>query len=109
MGILTLPLLAILVGSTYPMHRLSLPYLGKDAAIRQKSIRELGMFALVFGIFSQLLGLLGALQTLEEWGPVTLELLTQGVQTSFIPALYGLLIALVSRVITKARPGPKPD
>lgn len=107
MGILSLPLLIILFGYTYPLHHLPLPGLGKDAAIRLKNIRELGLFALVFGVLTQLLGLLGALESIEVWGSVTLELLLEGIRTSFIPAIYGLIIALLAVLLTHPRLTPK--
>lgn len=57
-------------------------------------IRELGLMAAVFGMFSQFLGLYGALESIRVWGEVTWPLLRSGIGVSFIPCLFGWGIGL---------------
>lgn len=61
-------------------------------------LKPIGLFTLVFGLFVQLLGLYGAFTAIEEWGSVSPEVLSIGLWTSSIPAFYGLLIFLLSRL-----------
>ncbi|OEK04402.1 hypothetical protein [Roseivirga misakiensis] len=66
---------------------------------RLKTIKSLGLFALIFGLFTQFLGLYGALQAIEIWGQVESKHLFDGIGISFIPMGYGLIIFLTSRII----------
>lgn len=61
--------------------------------------KSIGLFALVFGFFTQLLGLYGAFRAIKEWGSVSSTVLSTGLWTSSIPSLYGLLIFLFSYLV----------
>jgi predicted acyltransferase len=63
-------------------------------------INSLGLFALVFGILGQLLGLMEGLQAIEFAGSVSSSILAGGLFTSSIPTLFGLITFLVSRLAT---------
>lgn len=64
-------------------------------------LKSIGLFALVFGLFTQLLGLYGAFTAIKEWGSVSPVVLATGLRTSSIPSLYGLLIFLFSHLAQK--------
>ncbi|MEQ9405788.1 MAG: MotA/TolQ/ExbB proton channel family protein [Cyclobacteriaceae bacterium] len=73
-------------------------YLG---AVKKKAgdldlIKSIGLFALVFGIFGQLLGLFQAFQSIEMAGTVSPALLVGGLKVSMITTLYGMTIFLIS-------------
>ncbi len=59
-------------------------------------LKPIGLFSLMFGLFTQLLGLYGAFTAIKEWGSVSSTILSMGLWTSSIPSLYGLLIFLFS-------------
>ena len=100
MGILSLLLLLILIlciATTILMLRNS------EAAKGQVEqhityVKAVGLFTLMFGLLAQLLGLYGALSALEVWGSVTPAVLAQGLWTSSIPSIYGLMIFLLALV-----------
>ena len=102
MGLLSLVLLAMLVLATQPYHSL-LPAksFNKDRSIRNKSIRSLGLFALIFGVFLQLLGLYGALESIRDWGEVEAGLLYEGLWISAIPLFYGAIIFVIGWLLSK--------
>ncbi len=62
-------------------------------------LKSIGLFALIFGLFTQLLGLYGAFTAIEEWGSISSTVLSIGLWTSSIPSLYGLVIFLLSHLI----------
>lgn len=106
MSFLSLILLVILLLATQPYHGL-LPAksYNQDAATRRKSMRSLGLFALIFGIFSQLLGLYGALESIREWGIVEAEMLYEGIWVSATTLIYGAIIFVIS--LLTSMPVPK--
>ena len=69
-------------------------------------VKEIGIAALVFGIFYQVAGILqmlGFLQESPETGP---GIIYGGLKVSFIPTLYGMVIYFVSlilRIVQKPR------
>ena len=60
--------------------------------------RELGLFAIILGIFFQLTGLYQAFQAIELAGNISPALLAGGLKVSSIPSLYGMLIFIVTWV-----------
>ena len=81
-------------------------------------VKEIGAFALVFGLLSMLLGLRQMFSYLQEMADVTTEptsgifdlvspnVLFGGLKVSLIPVIYGVIIYLVSlvvRIIKKPR------
>ena len=101
MGILTLLLLTIIVIGTITsilMLRTKANY-PKQTQQLLGYIQSIGLFAFVFGLFTQLLGLYGALEAIKAWGYVSPAILSAGLWTSSIPTVYGLLILLLSYLI----------
>jgi biopolymer transport protein ExbB/TolQ len=62
------------------------------------AVLQIGIFSFFFGILGQALGLLEALQVIEQLGPISPSLVAGGVKVSMITTVYGLLIFLVSFV-----------
>ncbi|MGB0837215.1 MAG: MotA/TolQ/ExbB proton channel family protein [Flavobacteriaceae bacterium] len=58
-------------------------------------VSRIGLFALVLGVFGQLIGLYSAFSTLQEVGSVSPQMLYGGLRVSMIPTLYGALIFLI--------------
>lgn len=63
-----------------------------------KITQELALFALVFGILSQVIGLLGAFQAIESAGEISQGLLVAGLGISSYTTVYGLVIFLLARI-----------
>lgn len=69
-------------------------------------VKEIGAFAIVFGIFSSLAGIIQMLGTLQEIGNVETGVLCGGFKVTLIPSVYGMIIYMVSliiRIIEKPR------
>ena len=66
---------------------------------RLKYIKSVGLFALVFGIFGQLLGLYGAFSYIEAAGNISPQLLFSGLRVSAITTIYGVIIFLLSYLL----------
>ena len=100
MSILTCMAVAMLFVSSASLHYVTLriPQLSSQES-RLKLIKEISLSALIFGLFSQFLGLDGALEAIEVWGKVEAEMLTQGIKISSIPLFYGLIIFLIGRAL----------
>ena len=102
MGILTLIFIAMISvslinglpvlrgGSESPEH----------SARRIAYIRSVGLFALIFGLLGQLIGLFSAFQAIEL-GQVNVSptIMAAGFKVSMITTLYGLIIYVISLLI----------
>lgn len=68
-------------------------------------IKAAGLFAVVCGVFGQMIGLFQAFKALEHMGSVSTAMLAGGLKVSSITTLYGLfvyLIALLSWLVLTA-------
>ncbi len=66
---------------------------------RRSLIKSLGLFALVFGVLGQLIGLFSAFASIEQMGSVSPNMLAGGLKVSMITTIYGVLIFLCSLVM----------
>lgn len=69
-------------------------------------VKEIGALAIVFGIFSTLIGIIQMLGTVQEIGNVESAVLCGGFKVTLIPSVYGMIIYMVSliiRIIEKPR------
>jgi hypothetical protein len=62
-------------------------------------IKAIGIFAIVWGVFGQSIGLFSALQAIEAAGDISPSMIFGGLKVSMITTLYGLFIFLVSWLI----------
>jgi flagellar motor component MotA len=101
MGVLTLLLLIILlIAVVSVLHIIN----GKPVhAVRIRHqlnyLRSVGLFALVFGILGQMIGLYSAFQHIEAVGNISSSMLAGGLKVSSICTLYGMCIFLISYLI----------
>jgi hypothetical protein len=63
-------------------------------------IKAIGIFAIIWGIFGQSIGLFSALQALEGSPDISPAMIYGGIKVSFITTLYGTFIFLLSWLIT---------
>lgn len=101
MSILSLSLLAIIVMTILNIIRIA----GNryDPALQKFTvgdIKAVGIFAIVWGIFGQSIGLFTALQILESAPDVSPAMIYGGIKVSFITTLYGTFIFLLAWLIT---------
>ncbi|MEM9671811.1 MAG: hypothetical protein AAF992_04405 [Bacteroidota bacterium] len=101
MGILTLLLITIVMISVITAICITKNKAKNIDQVQQyfSYLKSTGLFTLIFGLFTQLLGLYGAFVAIEEWGSISSTVLSMGLWTSSIPSLYGLLIFLFSHLI----------
>ena len=58
--------------------------------------KEIGLFALIWGVFGQVIGLIDAFHAIESAGQVSQGLLAGGLRVSSYTTAYGLFIFLIS-------------
>ena len=63
-------------------------------------IKSIGIFAIVWGIFGQSIGLFSALKAMEAAADISPQMIYGGLKVSFITTLYGTFIFLLSWLIT---------
>ena len=71
-----------------------------------KWVKEIGIGALVAGIFATLLGLVQIFDAIQMFGDISLSVICGGLKVAMIAVLYGLIvyfISLILRVIQKPR------
>lgn len=93
MGILTLLFLGVLFSA------FKYAFSNNKAESNRDLIKSIGLFALITGIFGQLIGLFSAFQAIEMMGTVSPAILAGGLKVSMITTLYGILIYIVSFLI----------
>ncbi|WP_430816727.1 MotA/TolQ/ExbB proton channel family protein [Carboxylicivirga sp. RSCT41] len=100
MGILTL----LLLGSSAWMTYHFLAFIKSREADTGTALRfisygrSIGLFALIFGIFGQLIGFYDAFSYLETT-PVSPQVLSGGIKVSMIPTMYGIIIYIISLIL----------
>ncbi|MDD2294210.1 MAG: hypothetical protein PHD07_08395 [Bacteroidales bacterium] len=62
-------------------------------------VKEVGIMALVIGIFWQLLGLYYAADAVQSAGDIPVSLIAAGYKVSLIPIIYGCIVYFISLVI----------
>ena len=101
MAILTLIFLVILAISVYRGVQVLKGNIIHETTFRHQlaSVKSVGVFALVTGIFGQLIGLYDAFSYIEQAGNASPALLAGGLKVSMISTLYGIAIFLVSYLL----------
>ena len=70
-----------------------------DRRIKNKAlIASLSLFAVVWGFFAQILGLISAFDSIQAAGSISSEMLAGGLKISFIAPVFGLFIFLIGRL-----------
>ncbi|MEO9965382.1 MAG: MotA/TolQ/ExbB proton channel family protein [Reichenbachiella sp.] len=66
------------------------------AADQMEMIKSIGLFALIFGLLGQFIGLYSALQHISEVESVSAAILAGGIRVSSITSIYGMVIFILS-------------
>ena len=69
-------------------------------------VKEIGLIALAFGLMFTMISFMQAAQAIQELGDVAPNIIWGGVKVALIPAVYGIIvyiISLVIRIIRKPR------
>lgn len=70
-----------------------------DQQLKNKAlIASLSLFAVVWGFFAQILGLISAFDSIQSVGSISTEMLAGGLKVSFIAPVFGLFIFLIGRL-----------
>lgn len=101
MGILTFLLMIIIAITVYRTIQISKGRVDHWATFRHllTRIKSVGLFALMFGVFAQLLGLYQVFSHIEQGGEVAPPILAGGLKVSMIPTVYGVIIFLIAYLI----------
>lgn len=101
MTILSISLTVIIAASILNIMRLSKGnYDPGKQILTINDIKAIGVFAIIWGIFGQSIGLFSALQALEGSPDISPAMIYGGIKVSFITTLYGTFIFLLSWIIT---------
>ncbi len=101
MSVLSLALTTIIATTVLNIIRLSKDnYKPEKQILTIKDIKAIGVFAIVWGIFGQSIGLFSALQAIEAAGDISPAMIYGGLKVSMITTLYGTFIFLFSWLIT---------
>lgn len=63
-----------------------------------KLISSISLFAIVWGVFGQVLGLISAFDAIEAAGNISPSILAAGLKVSFLPTAFGMLVFLIGRI-----------
>ncbi|MBL0682580.1 MotA/TolQ/ExbB proton channel family protein [Aquimarina mytili] len=63
-------------------------------------INSIGLFTMVWGVLGQLVGLVEAFDTIEKLGEISASMLAGGLKISALPTIFGILVFVISRIIT---------
>lgn len=72
--------------------------LKKDDSKTLSLISSIGLFALIWGVFGQLLGLLQVFDYIQTAGETPTTVLAGGLKVSMLPTIFGVIIFLISRL-----------
>ena len=61
-------------------------------------VSSLSLFAVVWGVLGQVIGLIAGFDAIEAAGSVSPGILAGGLKVSFIPLAFGLVIYLIARL-----------
>lgn len=61
-------------------------------------ISSVSLFALVWGFLSQLVGLIGAFDSIESYDNISPEILAGGIKVSILSPAFGMVVFLIARV-----------
>lgn len=101
MGIMSILFLVMVVWITYHMSK----YLLAEVPCKEKTIgkieegKAIGLFALIFGILSQLLGAYHLFNLLTETDDIAPSILFRGIKVSMIVPIYGIIIYLITLIL----------
>jgi biopolymer transport protein ExbB/TolQ len=101
MTILSISFTLIIAASILNIMRLSKGnYNSEKQSLTISDIKAIGIFAIVWGIFGQSIGLFSAFQAIEAAGDISPAMIYGGLKVSMITTLYGTFIFLISWLIT---------
>ncbi|MEO9805678.1 MAG: MotA/TolQ/ExbB proton channel family protein [Reichenbachiella sp.] len=94
-GILFMSILTIILGTNCGIFIFHLMKKTTDES-QISLIKSVGLFALVFGLLGQFIGLYSALQHLSTVESVSSTILAGGIRVSSITTIYGMIIFVIS-------------
>ncbi|MCE7994601.1 MAG: MotA/TolQ/ExbB proton channel family protein [Roseivirga sp.] len=92
MGIITISALAMLTLAVLCLRALLMGQISDQLVTKIGRIREIGLFALVIGLFASTLDLVAAFSAIQMAGDITMSLLAAGLKLTMISTVYGLMV-----------------
>jgi len=100
MTVLSLAFTSIIAATVLNIVRLVKGSYSSKQILAINDVKAIGVFAIVWGIFGQSIGLFSALQALEGSPDISPAMIYGGLKMSFITTLYGMFIFILSWIIT---------
>jgi biopolymer transport protein ExbB/TolQ len=95
MSLLTIVFLAAIVVAVLPLVKPSTEESLSKKEKNLKTVKSLGLFALVLGMLGQFIGLFEAFRVIESGVTISPAMLAGGVKVSMITSIYGMLIFVI--------------
>jgi hypothetical protein len=96
MGILSIVLLAVFIVAILAILKKDQP----EATVgKLDTVKSLGLFALVFGMLGQFIGLFSAFEVISTGMEISPAMMAGGVKVSMITSIYGMIIFVISYLI----------
>lgn len=99
MGGITLLAIVLVSFAIYTFTRMNSSLSSENRMKHFRILKEMGLLALVFGLFSMCISFTGMFAAIEQAGDVSSAVLAGGMKVMMIPVVYGFIIFLLSRVI----------
>lgn len=100
MGIITISALIMLTLSVLNLRSILTGNAGGDSDVRHRRIKEVGLFALIIGLFASTLDLVAMFSAIEMAGDISMGLLAAGLKLTMITTVYGLIVYALSVLIS---------
>ena len=71
---------------------------GDENGKTRKLVASLSLFALVWGFLGQIIGLIGAFDSIEAYGSVSHEVLASGLKVALLSPAFGMVTFLIARL-----------
>lgn len=71
---------------------------GDEKGVLKKTVHHISLFALVWGFLGQMIGLIGAFDSISESGPVSSSILAGGLKVALLCPTFGMVVFLIARL-----------
>jgi hypothetical protein len=99
MGVITAIAVMMLIYSFINLRVIFTKRTGDNTFRNINGIKELGLLAFILGVLASTLDLMGAFGAIKLASNVSMAVLAGGLQLTFIPMIYGLIVYLLALLI----------
>lgn len=92
MGIITISTVVMFTLSVLSLRAILTNRKNTDLQPKISGVREVGLFALIVGLFASTLDFIAAFSAIQVAGDISMSLLAEGLKRMIIPTAYGLMV-----------------